>query len=208
MADIVLYTNPMSRGRVARWMLEEVGVPYDVVYLTYGEAGMGGAEYRAINPMGKVPAIRHNGETVTETAAICAYLADAFPEAGLAPEPGHRGAFYRWLFFGAGCIDPAVIAKALDFQVPPEREAAAGFGSFQRTFDTLEAALSAGPYLAGDKFTAADLYVGAQLNWGMGFNIIEPRPVFKDYAGRLTARDAYKRASALDDAAMKASSAE
>jgi glutathione S-transferase len=112
MADLTLYTNPMSRGRIARWMVEEVGQPYDTVLLEYG-GSMKGADYLAINPMGKVPAIRHGETIVTEGAAICAYLADAFPEAGLAPPPAERGAYYRWLFFGAGPLEQAVNAQAL-----------------------------------------------------------------------------------------------
>ncbi len=203
MADVVLFTNPMSRGRIARWMLEEIGAPYSTVVVPYGETGMAGAEYRAINPMGKVPAIQHDGQTVTEAAAICAYLADAFPEAGLAPEPSQRGAYYRWMFFAAGCVDPAVTAKALQLDIPAERAQMVGYGSYDRTLDALETAVTGGPYIAADRFTAADVYVGAQIVWGLSFGTIAPRPAFADYAQRMTTREAYLRATALDDADAK-----
>ena len=144
MADeLVLYTNPMSRGRIARWMLEEVGQPYKVEMLDYAST-MKGAAYLAINPMGKVPALRHGDTAVTETAAICAYLADAFPQVRLAPSPGDqlRAPYYRWLFFGAGPVEAATSNKALGFVVPPERERMIGYGTFARVMDTLEAAVS------------------------------------------------------------------
>ena len=201
MADLVLYTNPMSRGRIARWMLEEVGVPYDVELVAYGETGTQSAAYRAINPMGKVPAIRHRGAIVTECAAICAYLADAFPDAGLAPPPAERAAYYRWLFFAAGCVEPAVTTKALGLAIPPEKQMTIGFGSYERTIGVLESAVSAAPYIAGDTFTAADVYIGSQVIWGLSFGTIDTRPAFAAYAERLTAREAYGRANALDDAA-------
>ena len=120
MADeLVLYTNPRSRGRVARWMLEEVGAPYQTEILDYGTT-MKAPAYLAINPMGKVPALRHNNIVVTESAAICAYLADAFPDAGLAPPPHDpmRGPYYRWLFFAAGPFEASASNKALGFVVP------------------------------------------------------------------------------------------
>ena len=159
MADeLVLYTNPMSRGRVARWMLEEIGEPYKVEVVDYAST-MKGPAYLAINPMGKVPALRHSDAVVTETAAICAYLADAFPQAGLAPPPGNRlrAAYYRWLFFGAGPLEAATSNKALGFVVPPDRERMIGYGNITRVLSTLEAALLRANYLAGDSFTAAAL---------------------------------------------------
>ncbi|ORE94634.1 glutathione S-transferase protein [Stappia sp. 22II-S9-Z10] len=202
MADLVFYTNPMSRGRIARWMLEETGAPYDVVILNYDdtEPSMAGAAFRSINPMGKVPAIVHNGQVVTECAAICAYLADAFPEAGLAPAPADRGAYYRWLFFAAGCVEAAVTTRTLQLEIPAERQRMVGFGSYERTLDVLEGAVSAGPFVAGDAFTAADVYVGAQVIFGTSFGTIEPRPAFTAYADRLKARPAYLKATAIDDA--------
>ena len=114
--DLVFYTNPMSRGRIARWMLEEVGCSYRTELLEYGTT-MKAADYLAINPMGKVPAIRHGDTIVTECAAICAYLADVFPDAGLAPPPDARGAYYRWLFFAAGPLEAAVVNHSLGFEM-------------------------------------------------------------------------------------------
>jgi glutathione S-transferase len=201
--DLVLYTNPMSRGRVARWMLEEVGEPYRVEVLDYATT-MKAPAYLAINPMGKVPALRHGDVVVTETAAICAYLADAFPQAQLAPPPGDRtrGPYYRWLFFTAGPVEAAVSNQALGFKVPPERERMIGYGRIDLVVDALDAALSPGAYLAGDHFTAADLYVGSQLGFGMMFGAIEKRSAFEHYWQRLSARPACVRAKELDDALM------
>jgi glutathione S-transferase len=200
---ITFYTNPMSRGRIVRWMLEEVGEPYETVLLDYGTT-MKSPDYLAVNPMGKVPAIRHGETVVTEAAAICAYLADMFPDRGLAPPPGNqrRGPYYRWLFFAAGPIDAVISNTAMGFSVPPEKEAMMGYGSPERALGTIEQALSASPYLCGDQFTAADLYVGSQLGFGMMFGILEKRPAFEDYVGRLQSRPAAKRANELDDALM------
>ena len=202
MADeLVLYTNPMSRGRVARWMLEEIGEPYKVEVVDYAST-MKGPGYLAINPMGKVPALRHGDAVVTETAAICAYLADAFPQAQLAPPLGDRlrAAYYRWLFFGAGPVEAATSNKALGFVVPPDRERMIGYGNITRVLSTLEAALLRANYLAGDSFTAADLYIGAQIGFGIMFGTLEKRPVFDQYWTRISARPAYLRAKQLDDA--------
>lgn len=201
--ELVLYTNPMSRGRIVRWMLEEVGAPYRTETLDYG-ASMKAAEYRAINPMGKVPALRHGGVTVTEAAAICAYLADAFPQAGLAPPPAERAAYYRWMFFGAGPVEAAVTNKALGFEIPPDRMATAGCGSLAEVMDALEAAVSQAPYLAGEHFSAADVYTGSQIGWGIQFGTLEARPAFRAYWERVGARPACARAAAIDDAAMPA----
>jgi len=194
------YTNPMSRGRIVRWMLEEVGCDYETVLLDYGTT-MKAPEYLAVNPMGKVPAIRHGETVVTEGAAICAYLADAFPDAGLAPPPGNpmRGPYYRWLFFAAGPVEAAVTAKSMGLLAPADKARMAGYGSFEETIDTLERAVSQGPYICGDQFTAADVYVGSQIGWGMMFGSIDKRPAFEDYFGRLSAREAFRRASEIDD---------
>lgn len=203
-ADLVLYTNPMSRGRIARWMLEEVGQPYRTELLDYGTT-MKSLDYLAINPMGKVPAITHRGIVVTEAAAICAYLADAFPQAGLAPaiDDPLRGSYYRWMFFAAGPVEAAVTAKSLGLLAPGDKAQMAGYGSFEHSVDALEAAVTAGgPYLLGDRFTAADVYVGSQVSWGLMFKSLPARPAFAEYAARLHAREAYQRAGALDDAAM------
>ena len=199
--ELVFYTNPMSRGRIVRWMLEEVGRPYRAELLEYGPA-MKASAFRAINPMGKVPAIRHNGTVVTEAAAICAYLADAFPEAGLAPPPGDpsRGPYYRWMFFAAGPLEAAVTNRAFGFAVPEGREGMAGYGSFADAMDALEAAVSGGPFVAGGRFTAADLYLGSHIGWGLAFGSIEKRPAFERYWERVGARPAALRARAIDDA--------
>jgi glutathione S-transferase len=202
--DLVFYTNPMSRGRIARWMLEEVGRPYRTVLVDFGPP-MRTPEYLALNPMGKVPTIVHGGAVVTEAAAVCAYLADAFPEAGLAPEPARRGAYYRWMFFGAGPLEAAVTNKALGVEVPEERRGMVGYGaSLAGVVDALETAVAGGGYIAGDRFSAADVYVGAQIGWGMMFGTIEARPAFQAYWSRLRERPAAARARALDDAAMAA----
>jgi glutathione S-transferase len=201
MADeLVLYTNPMSRGRVVRWMLEEIGEPYKVQVLDYAST-MKGPAYLAINPMAKVPALRHGDAVVTETAAICAYLADAFPQAHLAPPPGDRlrAPYYRWLFFAAGPFEAAASNKVLGFVVPPERERMMSYGNFAKTINTLEAAVSSADYLVGNRFSAADLYVGAQIGFGMMFGTLEKRPAFERYWQRMSARPAYARATTLDD---------
>jgi len=202
MADeLVLYTNPMSRGRVVRWMLEEIGQPYKVEVLDYAST-MKGPAYLAVNPMGKVPALRHGDAIVTETAAICAYLADAFPQARLAPPPGDRlrAPYYRWLFFCAGPYEAAASNKALGFVVPPERERMIGYGNIGKVLSTLEAAVSSGDYLVGNSFTAADLYVGSQIGFGLMFGTLDPRPAFERYWQRMSARPAFQRAKQLDDA--------
>src|SRR6202046_4284514 len=194
--ELVLYTNPMSRGRIARWMLEEVGQPYRTEVRDFGT--IKAPDYLSINPMGKVPALQHGGTVVTECAAICAYLADAFPQAGLAPPPGHRlrAPYYRWMFFTSGPVEFAVSNKALGFAVPAERERMMGYGNVDRALKTLETTVSQADYLAGDSFTAVDLYVGSHLNFGMMFGTIEKRPTFERYVGRLTARPAFNRARA------------
>ncbi|HET9067462.1 MAG TPA: glutathione S-transferase family protein [Amaricoccus sp.] len=204
MADeLTFYTNPMSRGRIARWMLEEVGAPYRTVVLGYGPP-MQDPDYRRLNPMSKVPTLVHGETVVTECAAVCAYLADAFPAAGLAPEPNRRGAYYRWLFFGAGPLEAAVTNQALGVAVPDEKRGFVGYGSLPRVLDALETALAGGGYIAGDRFSAADVYVGAQIGFGLGFGSIEARPAFAAYWQRLENRPAAVRARALDDAAMPA----
>jgi glutathione S-transferase len=204
--ELVFYTNPMSRGRIVRWMLEEVGQPYRTEILDY-ETTLKSPEYLAINPMGKVPAIRHGKTVVTEGAAICAYLADAFPQAGLAPPPADRGDYYRWLFFAAGPVEAAVTNKNLGFEVPEERRRMAGYGCMDDVVKALEAAVSDREFIAGDRFSAADVYVGAQIGWGLQFGTIEKRPAFERYASNLAARPAAVRAREIDDALMQPASA-
>lgn len=196
--DLILYTNPMSRGQIARWMLEEVGAPYATEILDYGTT-MKSDAYKAINPMGKVPAIRHGDNVVTEGAAICAYLADAFPAAELAPEPGDRADYYRWLFFAAGPVEHAVTNRSLKVEPTEEQRAMVGYGQYDSVVEALDGWLSAHDYFAGDRFTAADVYAGAQIVWGIGFGTLPKLPSFEAYVARVTAREGYKRAKAIDD---------
>jgi|SRR6516162_9175980 glutathione S-transferase len=198
--ELTFYTHPQSRGRIVRWMLEEIGQPYRTELLEY-DTTMKAPAYRSINPMGKVPAIRHGDTVVTEAAAICAYLADAFPEARLAPPPGDhlRGPYYRWLFFVAGPLEQAWTNKAIGFVVPQERERMMGYGRFETVIDVLEAAVSRAEYVVGNGFTAADVYVGSGIGFGMQFGMIEKRPAFEQYWGRLSSRPAALRAKEIDD---------
>ncbi len=197
--DLVFYTNPMSRGRIVRWMLEEAGAPYRTEVLEYGTT-MKSPEYLVINPMGKVPAIRHGDTVVTEAAAICTYLADAFPEAGLAPPPGARGAYYRWLFFAAGPLEAATTNRFLGFEPPADKQGMVGYGSYGTVMDALEHALAGGGYITGDDFSAADVYVGSHVGWGLHLGSIEKRSAFEEYWSRLNVRDACRRANEIDDA--------
>ncbi len=199
--ELVFYTNPMSRGRIVRWMLEETGASYQTEVLDFG-AAMKSPAYLAINPMGKVPAIKHGDAVVTECAAICAYLADAFPAAKLAPPLDKRAEYYRWLFFTAGPVEAAVSNNALGLTPPADRERMIGYGTYAQVMDTLERAVSARPYIAGETFTAADVYVGSHIAWGLMFGSIEKRKAFEDYWSRLESRPAHQRATELDDAAM------
>jgi glutathione S-transferase len=192
--ELVFYSSPMSRGRIAHWMLEEVGVPYrfEVVNLETQDQKKPG--FLAINPMGKVPAIVHRGTVVTECGAICAYLADAFPATRLAPpiDSPLRGTYYRWLFFGGSCVEAAVIDRMLA-RPAASRPGALGYGSYEDTIATLAKALTPGPYILGPQFSAADVYIGSQLAFGMMMKALEPQPVFEDYVSRLHERPAYKR---------------
>ncbi len=199
--DLIFYTNPMSRGRIVRWMLEEVGQPYQTEVVFYGDA-MKSSGYRAINPMGKVPALRHGNTSITETAAIIAHLADAFPEAGLAPPSGQRGAYYRWLFFGAGPLEAAVTNKQLDVKTTEQQQATIGYGSLEAVQETLKQAVSGGEYIAGEQFSAADVYVGGQIGFCMQFGILDRCTEFDDYVARLSSRPAHQRANEIDDALM------
>ncbi len=197
--SLTFYTNPMSRGRIVRWMLEEVGAEYETVVLGY-EGAMKTAEYLKINPMGKVPSIQHGDVVVTECAAICAYLADVFPNAGLAPALENRGSYYRWLFFSAGPVESSVTFKSMGIELTAQQELSAGCGNFETVLTTLESIFSKSPYVAGPKFTAADVYVGSQIWWGMSFGTIERKPLFTEYVDRLQEREAFQRAQELDGA--------
>ncbi len=198
MAELVLYTNPMSRGRIVRWMLEEVGEPYETEVLDYAST-MKQEPYLSINPMGKVPAITHRGKVVTETAAICAYLADAFPQAGLAPAPENRADYYRWLFFSAGPVEAAFSNKAVGWEPDPDKQRMFGYGSYELAMNTLEKAVAGREYVAAGKFTAADVYVGSMIGFMLQFNLLDPRPAFLDYVARVTDRPAYRRARDIDE---------
>lgn len=199
---LTFYTNPMSRGQIVRWMLEEAGAAYETVVVDY--ATMKEPAYLAVNPMGKVPAIDHDGVVVTECAAICAYLADAFPDAGLAPPTSERGDYYRWLFFAAGPVEAAVTNKAMGFTPTPEQRRMAGYGTFERTIATLSDHVAAHDYVASGRFTAADVYVGSQVLWGLQFGTIPSSPALEGYAERLRTRTAYRRAKAVDEALIAA----
>jgi len=196
--SLIFHTHPKSRGRIVRWMLEECGCEYETRIVDYGPA-MQSPDYLRINPMGKVPAIEHDGQIVTECAAICSYLADAFPAAGLAPAPAERGAYYRWLFFAAGPLEAAIVNQALGVEISTEQQGFVGYGSLARVLDTLESALEADEFIAGGAFSAADLYLGSQIGFGLQFNTIGARPAFTRYWERLSKREAYARANALDD---------
>lgn len=196
-ADIIFYTNPQSRGQIVRWMLEEVGAPYETVLLQYGTT-MKMAEYLAINPMGKVPALSHKGHVITEAAAICAYLADVFPKAGLKPGDDGLADYYRWLFFAAGPVEAAFGNRAAGLEPPAEKQGMIGYGSFALTIDTLEKAVAGKSFIAGDRFSAADVYVGSMINFLTMFGMLEPRPMFTDYCAGLVTRPAYIRAREID----------
>jgi len=197
---ITFYTHPFSRGRIARWMLEEVGVAYETVLLDY-ETSMKARDCLAVNPMGKVPAIRHGDQTVTEAAAICAYMAFAFPDADLAPRDNERGAFFRWLFFAAGPLEQAIFDHAFGVARPEETRRMIGYGSYDAAVDALAQVVSASDFIAGDRFTAADVYVGASIGWALQQGTIEPSPAFDAYAARTADREAWARSNAKDDAA-------
>lgn len=199
MPKIDFYTNPMSRGQIARWALHEAGAEYEQHLLDYGTT-MKAPEYLAINPMGKVPAIVHDGKVVTECAAICAYLADAFPGAELQARADERADYYRWLFFAAGPLESAITNRHMKWEPTDEQKMMAGYGSYDHAVAALEGALSGRDYVCGSRFTAADIYVGSQVDWGLQFGSLPTNPTFEAYAGRLREREAYKAAKAIDGA--------
>lgn len=196
---LTLYTNPMSRGRITRWMLEEIGAPYEVKLLDY-DTTMKAPEYLALNPMGKVPTLVHDGKIITEGAAICLYLADAFPQAGMIGQD--RAAYYRWMLFAAGPVEAAVTNTALGFIVPKERERMSGYGNFDLVRQTLESAVTQSDYIAGSQFSAVDVYVGSQIGWGMEFGTLPETPALRAYWNRIKDRPARLRADAADNALM------
>ena len=200
MAEYTFFTNPMSRGQIGRWALHEAGAEYDQVLVDWADKP---PEFLAANPMGKVPTIVHHAvggdRTVSEAAAICAYLADEHPGAELAPRESERADYYRWMFFAAGPVEQAIVSKSMGWDVAKEREMMVGFGSLERVLDTLEGHFDADEWVCGERFTMADVYVGSQVDWGLTFGSIPPRPAFAAYAERLQARDAYKAAKAIDN---------
>lgn len=219
---ITFYTHPNSRGRMVRWMLEEIGCAYETVMLDYERASegdpWGGAAlarpdsldversrfFSEVNPIGKIPAIVHEGRVISESAAICVYLAETFPEALLAPTPQERADYYRWIFFTAGPVEQAVTNLRAGFTPTPQQEFFLGYGSYERMVDQLERAVSASPYIAGDRFTAADIYVGSHIGWGLGLETLPCRQAFVDYAQTLMQRPAYQRAVAKDNELLEA----
>ena len=197
-SDIIFYHNPMSRGQIVRWMLEELGAPYDTEILDYASS-MKAEEYRAVNPMMKVPAISHHGKIVTECAAICAYLADAFPEAGLGPREEEKADYYRWLFFAAGPLEQAVTNNFAGFAAKPEQQRMFGYGTYDLAVNTLSDHLAGRPYVCGSRFNAADVYVGSAVMWGTQFGTLPKLDSFMAYADRLSQREAYKRGKEEDN---------
>jgi glutathione S-transferase len=197
MAGLIFYHNPQSRGRIVRWMLEEIGQPYETEVIAYDR--MKNPEYLAVHPLGKVPAIKHNGHIVTECAAICAYLADVFPQADLGPRPDEKADYYRWLFYAAGPFEAAISNQAMGWQVPPERERMFGYANFDKAIAAVDELLSLRDYVCGDRFTAADVYLGSQIMFPMQFGMLAERGSFTRYRDRLQARGAYKRATGIDE---------
>jgi glutathione S-transferase len=197
MADLIFYTNPQSRGRIVRWMLEEVGTDYETEVIGYDE--MKSERYLAVHPLGKVPALKHRGHVLTECAAICAYLADVFPEAGLGPREDEKPDYYRWLFYAAGPLEAAISNQAMGWQVPPERERMFGYGNFEKAIAAIDELFSLRDYVCGDRFTAADVYVGSQIMFPLQFGMLPERDSFIRYRDRLQQRPAYQRANQIDE---------
>jgi glutathione S-transferase len=197
MADLTFYTNPQSRGRIVRWMLEEIGQTYETEVIPYEEMKSEG--YLAVNPMGKVPAVKHRGHVVTECAAICTYLADAFPEAGLGPRDDEKADYYRWLFYAAGPVEHAVTNSYAKWEPTAEQHRMFGYGSFDKVVAVLDELFSRNDYVCGSRFTAADVYVGSQIMFPLQFGMLPERNSFLKYRDRLQSRDAYKRATEIDE---------
>lgn len=204
MADYTFFTNPMSRGQIARWALHEVDADYEQVLVNWQDKPQAFLE---ANPMGKVPTIVHHADggdrVVTEAAAICLYLAEMHPEASLLPNDAETAPYLRWTFFAAGPLEQAITSSALKFEPTPQQEAMAGWGSFERTMNTLDAFLSTTTWICGERFTMADVYVGSAVDWGLNFGILPPRESFVAYAERIQARAAYKAAKAVDNALIE-----
>lgn len=204
MAKMTFYTHPWSRGRIVRWMLEEVGADYEVAIKEFG-GSIKAPDYLAINPMGKVPALVDDGVVITEVAAICAYLAERFPQKNLAPAIGSpaRGTYLRWMFFVAGPLEMATSAKAFHWRIDTENAQAVGCGFIDDAINAMELAIKNGPYICGDQFTTADVLAASYLGWEMQQKVIEERPAFREYVSRMEKRPAAVRANQLDDALIK-----
>lgn len=198
MSDLLLYHASPSRSSAVLWMLEEIGQPYDIHLLSLDAKENRQPDYLAVNPMGKVPALKHKGAVITEAAAICTYLADEFPQAGLNVPIGdaRRGPYLKWLFFAPSCIEPAVLDRFLKHEGGPQRMI--GWGDFDSVLGTMQKGLATGPYLLGDKFTAADVVMGSAVRFGMVFKMLPELPEFKAYSARLGARPAMQRAQAKE----------
>ena len=201
MPQLTLYHASPSRSSIVLWMLEEIGQPYEIKLVSLSDGENLKPDYLAINPMGKVPALLHGDTVITEVAAICTYLADEFPDAKLNVPVGspRRGAYLKWLFFGPGCLEPAVVDRAAPRKDPPRR-AMLGYGDFDMTMNVVAKAVEKGPYIMGEQFTAADVVIGANIRWGMIFKMLPERKEFVDYAARLSARPATRRADEVDKA--------
>ena len=199
MTELTLYHAAPSRSSIVRWMLEELGEPYDIHLLNLTKGEQLAPDYLAINPMGKVPALKHGEAIVAEAAAICTYLADEFPQAKLSIPIGdkRRGEYLKWLFFGPSCIEPAMIDRAMPRSEQPRR-GTLGYGDFATVMDVTARAVEPGPYLMGEQFTAADVVIGSTLRWGLMFKLLPERPEFMRYVGRLQERPALQRAIAAD----------
>lgn len=205
MSKVVLYHAAPSRSSVIRWMLEEIGEPYDIKLLSLKDGDNQKPDFLALNPMGKVPVIQHDGVVVSEASAIALYLAETFPKARLHVPPGdpRRGDYLKWLFFGPSCVEPAILERSFPRKQDAPR-AAAGFGTADTVFEVLaKAAGAAKPYLLGEQFTAADIVIGSGLRWGTMFKLVPERPEFASYIARLSERPALQRATQLDAALAK-----
>lgn len=192
-----LYWSPRSRSFTALWLMEETGVPYERVLIDIQKGSQRTLEFLEVNPMGKVPALQDGDATMAEAAAICAYVAERYPDAKLAPPVGDpaRAKYLYWLFYGPGCIEPAVVQLATKIEMNP---VAAGWGDAQRVIDVLDAALQEGPWLLGENFSAADIVIGSGLNFGVRlFKIMPSRPSFDAYIARCMQRPAFQRAEKL-----------
>ncbi len=204
MADYTFFTNPMSRGQIGRFALHEVNADYEQVLVDWRDKP---TALLAANPMGKVPTIIHHApdgdRVVSEAAAVCLYLAQMHPEAGLLPTESESADYLRWTFFAAGPIDQCITSRALKFEPSPEQEGMAGFGSVERTMNTLDQFLTGRTWVCGEHFTMADVYVGSSVDWGLTFGILPPLESLVAYAERIQARPAYKAAKAIDNALIE-----